>query len=294
MNSKITVVMPLKNEAKYLCIIEDICNENPGIVHEIIIMDDASTDGSLNILKKISGANSQIKIHTNDENLPLNQMIAFLLSKVTTELVHIRAPHDYYSQNFYKFHLNRFLNYPEIISSVNYVRNESSSKASHTTKFKFNPFFSKIYARFFDINISSCGFIAKTSFLQKAWDKYMNFGEYCDWLVKKEVSQLNNFVYSFEELSVYNDMLKIKAQESTLGSYCDDKAKEFFKTIIHNFWKIDSSRRCFTFPYQLYDSNVKENCLMWEDGSKKLTIHFYLWLIINMIKSLRWNAYKSL
>ena len=63
MNPRISVVIPIYNTRSYLQEAVDSIIQQKEFLHEIIIVDDGSNDGSGDLLEKLYGDNEFIKIH---------------------------------------------------------------------------------------------------------------------------------------------------------------------------------------------------------------------------------------
>jgi len=65
----ISVVMPVYNAASYLESAINSIQKQTGVNWELIIIDDASTDGSYNLAKKFAVSNNKIRVFKNKQNL---------------------------------------------------------------------------------------------------------------------------------------------------------------------------------------------------------------------------------
>lgn len=115
MNYKISTIVPVYNSEKYLSkCIESLINQTYKNI-EIIIVDDGSTDNSLNIIKKYAKNDSRIKYY-HQENKGGNVALNFGLSKTTGDLIHFLDADDYIETNAYKIITKKFNKNPEIDS----------------------------------------------------------------------------------------------------------------------------------------------------------------------------------
>lgn len=99
---KISVILPVYNVAEYLpqCL-ESVINQDFKDI-EIICVDDASTDNSLEILKNYAKLDSRIKIIQNEKNSKVGISRNIGLENAGGEYIHFLDPDDWLQENSYK------------------------------------------------------------------------------------------------------------------------------------------------------------------------------------------------
>ena len=243
---QISIVMAVKNEAEHIGFIDELLKRENSVVGEIFIIEDRSTDQTLEKCLALEKKYKNVKVFENKFSLNLNQMIMFLLEKVETKYVHIRSPHDLYCDGFYIFHLNRLKNEPHILLSTNKSKNSKSSVEFKMEGFNLSQFWTKIFNQGLDHNVSSCGFVGECQSIKCLWKKYIDFDNYTDWLVKKELSNFYRSVHSFKILSIYNNEIKKKGVPRKANLSLEKKIK-ILNMAHKNFWELEN-RHYVTFP----------------------------------------------
>lgn len=279
MSPNITIIMPVKNEIKYLSIIEEIFFKELKFVSDIIVMDDNSTDGSFEYLKKIESLNGNLKVYRNYKKLSLNGIIYFLLKKVKTNYVHIRSPHDIYYKEFYAHHHQTFSRFLNIEASINRVSVLSKITKKKRLEVTFYPWLSSFYSRLLDLNYSSCGFVCNTNYLRELWLQSMEFDNYCDWLVKKDIIYNQKHVLTFKILSSYNDLIKSNPDQNRLIN-----KKRLLDHIIKNFWDDKYPFGCFIFPLVEFEKQFFKQIFQ-NKKSLFILVAIIEWLFINFLKN---------
>lgn len=245
-NPQISIVVAAHNEAEHIGFIDEVLKNESGAVGEILIMEDRSTDGTLEECLGLEKKYQNVKIFQNESGLNLNQMIMFLLERVKTKYVHIRSPHDFYFDGFYRFHLNRLTSQPHIQVSTNKCKNSNFSIEFEMERLDLSHFWTNFYNRILDHSISSCGFVAEIQPIQSVWKKYINFEKYTDWLVKKELSHFYRSVHSFKILSFYNNDIK-KEEVLAKDNFWSAEKTKLLEMTHKNFWEFEN-RNYVTFP----------------------------------------------
>tara|TARA_B100001123_G_scaffold439740_1_gene577209 strand:- start:885 stop:1775 length:891 start_codon:yes stop_codon:yes gene_type:complete len=243
---QISIVMAVQNEAEHIGFIDELLKRENSVVGEILIIEDRSTDKTLEKCLALEKKYKNVKIFKNKSTLNLNQMIMFLLEKVETKYVHIRSPHDFYCDGFYRFHFNRLTREPQIQLSTNKSKNSNSSVEFKMEGLNLSRFWTKVYNQTLDHSISSCGFVAEIQSIKSVWNKYINFDIYTDWLVKKELSHFYRSVHSFKLLSFYNNEIE---KEGVLAKENQSSANitKLLNMTHKSFWELEN-RHYVTFP----------------------------------------------
>lgn len=243
-DAKITIVMAVQNEAKYINFLENILELDQGEIFEVLVINDRSTDDTFEKCQLLVNKYKNIKLFQNDSDQTVNQMILFLLNKVETKFVHIRTPHDFYCNNFYKFHLKRLTEHPNAVLSSNHTKNTYELPEFKFNRPNLNLLFTRIYNRILDHSISSCGFIVETETIKLVWQKYILFEKHADWFAKKEICLFYETIHSFNILSYYNlnksRAIKIYGEAKSLQQTILEKVHE-------NFWVLNN-RQYIAYP----------------------------------------------
>jgi len=145
-----------------------------------------------------------------------------------------------YHEDFYSFHYQRLRQNEKVDCSFSHATNATqrfkmSCNVNSLFPLEFGPLTSSFYSRLLDPNFSSCGFVGKTWVVRNSWSRHVKLGRYCDWLVKKELSQISTCVISFKTLAIYEDRIPSKTQTSygDRENEVDSKRREHY---FESFW----------------------------------------------------------
>ena len=108
-NLKLSVIIPCFNEEKTIAKIIEQVSANEDIVHEIIIVDDNSTDRSKEIITDLSKINKKIKFHFKDKNEGKGSALIKGFELTTGEIIIIQDADLEYDPSEYKKLLKPFL-----------------------------------------------------------------------------------------------------------------------------------------------------------------------------------------
>lgn len=118
--AKVSVIVPVyNNEEKLENCIKSLVSQNMECV-EIILVDDASTDNSLNIMNNYKMIFPNIKIHHNNSSLGIGVSINIGLSMASGEYIAFADSDDYVSTDMYENMYNSAVknNYPDIVNTL--------------------------------------------------------------------------------------------------------------------------------------------------------------------------------
>lgn len=102
MNKMITVIIPCYNVEKY---IEKCINSIENQIYkniEIIVVDDCSTDNTMNILRKMKEEYSNLQVYQNDKNKGAAYSRNFAIKKAKGEYIGFIDADDYIGENYYE------------------------------------------------------------------------------------------------------------------------------------------------------------------------------------------------
>lgn len=105
MNEKVSVIVPIYNASKYLCMcIDSIINQTYKNI-EIILVNDGSTDESGKILDEYSNKDSRIKVF-HKENTGVSSTRNFGIDKATGDYICFSDADDYLMEDYVEYLLN--------------------------------------------------------------------------------------------------------------------------------------------------------------------------------------------
>tara|TARA_B110000967_G_C18726166_1_gene480199 strand:- start:112 stop:810 length:699 start_codon:yes stop_codon:yes gene_type:complete len=130
MKKKISIVVPILNENKNIKkLVQDIKRNIKTLIYEVIFVDDNSTDGSIETLRKIKHQNKEVDFIINNGPQDLTQSCFKGISKSKNDLIIIMdgdLQHDpkYIEKLYYKLNVN---NNDIVIASRNFKKIKTSS-----------------------------------------------------------------------------------------------------------------------------------------------------------------------
>lgn len=134
MSTKISIIVPIYNAAKDIeqCLKSILSQSIPENEYEIILIDDCSTDQSLEIIKKYQKENKQIKVIEKENNSGVSNSRNLGISKAIGEYITFVDADDYLEPMFLK---NMLLiaeqgDYDIVYSGVNLVYEDSKKSLS--------------------------------------------------------------------------------------------------------------------------------------------------------------------
>src|ERR1043166_3094977 len=126
---KLSVVMPNYNHSAYLpdalqALIED------QVAAEIIVLDDCSTDNSLEIIQAFARKDSRIRFAQNRKNLGVNSTVSRLVEMASGEYVFSTAADDLVLRGMLQRSMNLLAEYPDagLCSTMSYVVDAATDK----------------------------------------------------------------------------------------------------------------------------------------------------------------------
>ena len=136
MQEKVTIGIPVFNEEKYL---EKTIHSALSQTHqniEIIISDNCSLDGSLEMIKKISSSHKNIRYYTHPKNISALDNFAFILDKCTTNCFMFLGGHDFISDNYVESCLHRLLKASNAVLASARIFNQTTPHGIYNENFE--------------------------------------------------------------------------------------------------------------------------------------------------------------
>lgn len=132
-NALVSIIMPVYNAKKYLnkCI-NSVLNQTYKNI-EFLIIDDGSTDGSVDIIKKYAKENKKIKAFYS-ENKGQSAARNFLLKKVNGDYITFVDSDDYIENSFIEILVNNLQTYNADISICNYYKVKNKIRTKYYKK----------------------------------------------------------------------------------------------------------------------------------------------------------------
>lgn len=144
--TKISIIVPVYNEEKNLkSCLESLINQTLDDI-EIIVIDDASTDNSSNIIREYANKYSKIRPYFNKENLGQSETRNKGIELSSGEYITFVDSDDYVSQKMYEtmYNAGKLNNYPDIISTgIRIVKDDEFINVNYDNDLK---------GRLYDIN----------------------------------------------------------------------------------------------------------------------------------------------
>lgn len=133
---KLSVVMPNYNHSEYLPQALDAILMQSYTPYEFIILDDASTDNSIEILEQYAKTHPFIKLIRNEKNMGVLHNVNRLLELSSGDYIYGAAADDRISQDFFKKSIEMLAKYPNagLCSTLSYSIDECSTITGLVTK----------------------------------------------------------------------------------------------------------------------------------------------------------------
>ena len=277
----ISVIVPVYNSAKNLetCLFSLVNQTIKDL--EIIIIDDASTDNSKEIIENFANKYKNIKVHYNSKNLGAGATRNVGLSIATGKYIGFVDSDDYVNGTMYEYMIDEAVKYdlPDIvITGLKFVKNDDYalkdlSFASQRKSYKINDKINYMC----DVSPSVCNKIFKRDLIGN-----YRFLENCKWeditftfylyMCANEIVVLNNPDY-FYRRNISNGV-------SSVNYHKNDKITEIFrvtdnliidaiKSEKHNEYKMPLNLICITYILTRVAELEKWNCSVEEKKKRK-------------------------
>jgi glycosyltransferase involved in cell wall biosynthesis len=315
-NILISCIIPAYNIEKYIArCLESVISQSLTNL-EIIVINDCSTDGTLEIINEYALKDTRIKVITNEKNSGLSYSRNIGLENASGQYIHFLDGDDFIKHNTYEELYKKTLETPlDIIIFDYYKYSEKNGKISATKKRKITP--QIIYSTINDKKkLLNSGVVAwnkiySNKFLQNNNLRFINGVYYEDipffWrsiILAEHVLYLNKpfYFYSQRDNSIMKDSINLKKMSDILfvmlkvkkflidsNLYQDFEAIftiKFIKTIIIFYSKLQEYQE--EFFHRISD----EFNLLNSSFAKKTGVIRYA--KFGLIKNRRWNLYKVL
>ena len=114
---KFSVILPNYNHGQYLPICLQSIVDQSLPADEIVVVDDASSDNSVEVIKSFAAKCPAIRFYQNERNMGVNYTINRLFSLVTGDLVFGPASDDHVLPGFFEKSVKLLLQYPQAAMS---------------------------------------------------------------------------------------------------------------------------------------------------------------------------------
>lgn len=199
---KLSVIIPNYNHGNYLPEVIKSCLEEDNLVHEIIIVDDASTDNSLEVLEELQKNYHQLKVFSLNKNSGVPGALNQGILKATGDWLLFRAADDLCAPNsighFFSI-LKENHNISMVTGDVGYFYNktdnlihEKQGVSNETVLINENNFKTH-YAGCIIHGVST--FCKRTSVIQAGMFNPELYW-HCDWFLLTKLALTSNFIYT--------------------------------------------------------------------------------------------------
>lgn len=224
---KISVIMASYNYAQYLEeAIDSVINQSYKD-WELIIVDDGSSDNSVEIIKKYCQKDSRIKLlqHLDNQNKGLKETILMGIENATGEWVAFLESDDFWRVNNLFEKVKIIEKYPEvklIFNRVDFIANDKNNKRRARNFEKTQKKLAKMTFpknMFYDFYINNMILTFSCAMVEKETFKKTNFGSYSDklldWWIWIHIAHENKFYFINESLTKWrlHSQSYIKAKE---------------------------------------------------------------------------------
>ena len=165
----ISIICPTRNESGNIKLLVKKIHESVKIKHEIIFVDDDSTDGTIEVLKTISKNNNSIRLISRFKERDLSSAVALGISSAVydyTAVIDADLQHDI--SNIMKMYDLAKKQKLDLVLSSRFLDNEKKgySKQRETLSIVGNNFINKLISKRLTDPLSGC-FLVKTTFFQQ-------------------------------------------------------------------------------------------------------------------------------
>lgn len=187
MDIRVTIIIPVFNGERYLIETIESCLAQNYKNYEIILIDDCSTDGSRNIIKKYEEKYSEISCFYNQSNKGIMQSIKQHENMFSGDALLFLGQDDLLNMNHLNIMMSEFLSTTSIIHCNSDLIDEIGNFIGvYKNDTELENFSCKPIINLYGINfISSCGLIINKSIYNQVGGfstAFRNFGEWGLWI----------------------------------------------------------------------------------------------------------------
>ncbi|MBR7172424.1 MAG: glycosyltransferase [Clostridia bacterium] len=228
LNETIDVLIPVYNCEKYLSLCLDSLISQTYKNLRIVLVDDGSTDASIEILKQYSKKYSNIEFYQKQNEASISKTRNFLLEKIKSKYFSFFDSDDYAKPTYFETLINNLKNYNADVSICGKIRHKENKKVSFK---KFNQKHNEIIlfnkqeclAEMLSSNLFNGTVYSKLFkselLLNSKFDPKIHYGEDLDFCFKI-MQNANKFVFTKKKLYHYiirkNSIVTSKFNEKKL------------------------------------------------------------------------------
>lgn len=192
MNKTVSIIIPTYNGEKYIKETIDSCLNQTYQNVEIIVIDDCSSDNTINILK---GYSEKIRLYLNEQNQGISKNVNKGVFLSTGEYFILLGHDDLLAPNHIEIMVDEFDNNTVSVCCNSILINSLSEELGSLLKDKMQikKFHQVLFFLSIDNFINSCGMIHKTEIFRKikGWDeRFRNYGEWLYYIKSLEYGEI--------------------------------------------------------------------------------------------------------
>ena len=236
--SDISVILANFNHSKFVGLALHALTSQIPAPAEIIVVDDASTDDSLAIIRRIAAENSSIRLIENSENVGVIRAQKIALEVATGRHIYFAASDDWVIPGFFALAMQMLANHPQagfFCGDVILVEGESSRDVGYRPVAR--PFYragaasaeeARTILRRFDNWILTSSTILRRDALDAAGGLDESCGSFADGYVLRKIAVTRGFCYAPQVVAAWRIFSSGVSRQTALNP---ERAKEFLQTI---------------------------------------------------------------
>ena len=227
---------------------------------EIIIVDDASSDNSFDIIQKIASSNDKIKIFQNKKNIGLCKSLQFAVNQASGTWLAFLETDDTITSDYLQEKLSVIQKYPDVNFIYNKVEFTGENNKSAEQKFKNIVYNNEknIYPKnmFYNFGFENPVLTMSSVMLKKSILNDINFNtpidKLIDWYIYIQIAKKTQFYYINKPLTLWtqhnNSYVKqnnkIKFKFANISAYMNIYKKEPYNIKLLVFIIISTIKMC--------------------------------------------------
>lgn len=261
-NSKISIITASYNYENYIKETLESVIAQTVQDWEMVIVDDGSTDNSINIIKEYCQKDSRIKLftHCNHNNKGLIETLKLGISKAEGEWLIFLESDDTIESNYIEEKLKIINSYPQI----KFIYNDINMFGDAEKIEEYNKYFNKLYKQLKKVKFPakvtklfkkrnivptfSCVMAKKELFLMLDWN--CSVPKYIDYFLWSQIAYNNEFYFIKKKLTNWRMHKNSYVNDTNISSKI---VKHFFKVVIPN--KITNNK--YNYWYQFLFNTYK-------------------------------------